>query len=256
MEPTPPPPQNTGYYRPPTNNPMDPFRPPGVYFDSISTAFEIIKRDWALWLATTLTYILVSIPLAFVQVFAQNGGDFLSQNPPSMNAIIQGQAIGILNTFLTMTVFAGMVHMGVKAANGETIAYRDLFYAVPRIWTIALLTFLLYLSIGLGFVLLVVPGVFLLGVFALSIPIVVEQKVGAVEGMRRSFEVLMPHVWAMFGLILVAGLATAVGYFACCIGILLTFPILPIVLGMHYNYFFPRAQAAQPTAYQFLEPPR
>jgi len=255
MEPTPPPPQNTGYYRPPTNSPMTPFRPPGIYFDSISMAFSILQKDWALWVATTLTYICASIPLALVSALVQNHGDFL-YGTPDMNSLLQGQLVSFLNTSIVMTIFAGMIHMGVKAGRGEQIVYRDLFVAVPKIWTVALVTILFYLCVGLGFVALIVPGIFLVGAFALSLPIVVEQNVGAVEAMKRSFEALRPHAWAMFGLLFVSFLASGLGYFACCIGILFSMPLVPIVMGMHYNYFFPSTQAPQPAAYQFLEPPR
>jgi len=254
--PIPPPPQNPGYYRPPTNSPLDPYRPPGIYFDSISTAITLLQRDLAIWVGATFFYIVASVPLTIVAMLVQGHGQFLYSGPFDWNTWMQGEAISIFNSFVTTSLFGGMVHMGMKAANGEPLESKDLFKAFPQIWSVGLMVIVLTIVLLCGYVLLLVPGIFLTGVFALALPIIVEQKVGVVEGLKRSFEALKPFAWAMFGLIFVAGLVSGLGYLACGIGILFSFPIFPIVLGIHYNYFFPKSQLPQATAYQFLEPPR
>jgi hypothetical protein len=57
--------------------------------------------------------------------------------------------------------------------------------------------------------------------------------------MKKSYEALKPHAWAMVGLLFVLGLINMVGYCACGVGMLVSLPICAVTLGLHYNYFFP-----------------
>jgi len=249
------PPENSGYYRPPVNSPIQPNRPPGVYFDTISTSFTIIQKDVATWVLSTLVYILAMVPLTVIAFLVQNRGQFFATTF-DLNSWLQGEAISIANIFPSAALLGGMIHMGVKAANGEEIEVKDMFYAIPKIWTVGLAMILLWLGIVLGTLLLIVPGIFLAGAFALALPVAVEQNVGAVEALKISYNAAKPHAWSFFGLMFIGSIVSGLGYIACGLGILFTFPILPIIMGAHYTYFFPKDRIPTPASYQFLEPPR
>ncbi|HET9639686.1 MAG TPA: hypothetical protein VFP12_10800 [Allosphingosinicella sp.] len=79
-------------------------------------------------------------------------------------------------------------------------------------------------AIGIGFVLLIVPGLYLLGRLGpLNSVVVAEAHRNPIAAIRRCFELTRGHGWAILGLILIVAFAAAiaVGVASTLIGILL-----------------------------------
>ncbi len=66
------------------------------------------------------------------------------------------------------------------------------------------------IAIGIGFVLLVVPGLFLLTIWSMLVPVIVIEKVSAGDAFSRSREVVRGNGWDVFGLIVIVAIAVAV----------------------------------------------
>ena len=79
-------------------------------------------------------------------------------------------------------------------------------YLVP----IILLAILVSLAIGVGFMLLIIPGIYLLGKLALAFPALVFEKQSFLDAMQRSFEVTQGHWWGSFGSLVLASLVGGV----------------------------------------------
>jgi TRAP-type C4-dicarboxylate transport system permease large subunit len=73
--------------------------------------------------------------------------------------------------------------------------------------------------VGIGFLLLIIPGIILLVMFSVAIPVVVVENRRGTDAMRRSWELVSNHFWHVLGVILVAailagivsGLVSAIG---------------------------------------------
>jgi len=87
---------------------------------------------------------------------------------------------------------------GVRASFGESLA-TALRVVLPLIG----LTILFSIAIGVGFVLLVVPGIILLTMWAVAIPALVIERDGIGGAFRRSAELTNGARWKIFGLFLV-----------------------------------------------------
>jgi uncharacterized membrane protein len=87
---------------------------------------------------------------------------------------------------------------GRKASFGECVTI-GLRYALPLI-LVGLLT---GLGVMLGMLLLVVPGIILMLMWAVAAPVVVAEKAGVTEAMSRSRELTKGARWKIFGLFLV-----------------------------------------------------
>ena len=59
------------------------------------------------------------------------------------------------------------------------------------------------IAIGIGFVLLIVPGLFLLTIWALVAPVVVIERKGVMASLERSRELVRGHGWQVFAVIVV-----------------------------------------------------
>ena len=66
------------------------------------------------------------------------------------------------------------------------------------------------LGIAIGFMLLVVPGLFLLTIWAVIAPVIVVERTGALDAFGRSRELVRGHGWTVFAIVLITGLLAAV----------------------------------------------
>jgi len=80
----------------------------------------------------------------------------------------------------------------------------------PRAGTVVGAGILAALGIFVGFVLLIVPGLFLLTIWSLIIPAVVLENRGVSESFGRSRELVRGYGWTVFGVIIVTTLLVAV----------------------------------------------
>src|SRR5262249_32288319 len=76
---------------------------------------------------------------------------------------------------------------------------------------------------GIGFLLLVIPGLFLLTIWSMLVPVIVIEGRSAGEAFTRSREVVRGNGWSVFGLVIVTFLLVGIA----SIGIRLSFVPLP-----------------------------
>lgn len=173
----------------------------------------------------------VLIPVAFWLFFAV--------------AIVQGLAddsvvlllIGAILNLVASILYQGMVVSLVRDVQDgrRDSSVGDLYRQVtPVLWTLIGASILFGIGVGIGFVLLIVPGLILLTIWAVIAPAVVIEKRGVIESLGRSRELVKGYGWPVFGTVLCAALITAV------VGVILISiaaaiadgPILRIVLGL------------------------
>lgn len=75
--------------------------------------------------------------------------------------------------------------------------------AAPFIVPLALAGILAIIGIAIGFVLLIIPGLVLLTIWAVVIPVIVIERAGVLESFGRSRELVRGSGWQVFGVIVV-----------------------------------------------------
>lgn len=66
------------------------------------------------------------------------------------------------------------------------------------------------IAIAIGLLLLVVPGLFLLTIWAVIAPVIVIEKRGALESFGRSRELVRGHGWTVFAIVVITGLLSGI----------------------------------------------
>ena len=100
----------------------------------------------------------------------------------------------------------------------------DLFSsATPAIGPLIGFGILFGIAVGIGFVLLIVPGLFLLTIWCLGAPSIVAERRGVLEAFGRSRELVRGEGWSVFGalvlvLLIVIGIGIVLGILATPIG--------------------------------------
>jgi hypothetical protein len=78
---------------------------------------------------------------------------------------------------------------------------------------------------GFGFLCCILPGIYLGVAWKFTLPLVIDKRMGFWEAMELSRKTVTGQWWILFALFLVAGLISALGVIACCVGVFATIPI-------------------------------
>jgi len=87
----------------------------------------------------------------------------------------------------------------VDLSLGETVSA-----ALPYIWSVAGASILAGIAIAIGLVLLIVPGLWLITIWAVIIPAIVIERAGALDSFGRSRQLVKGHGWPVFGTLVLA----------------------------------------------------
>ncbi|EFG8200419.1 hypothetical protein BMB17_005682, partial [Escherichia coli] len=126
--------------------------------------------------------------------------------------------IGALISFALGAILqAGLTRAAIEDLNGEKPTFGDCLSTALAVLLPALgIAILTTLGISIGFMLLIVPGVILLLRWAVSIPVLVNERLGVLGSMSRSAELTKGNRWQLLGLyvillIIIIGLQLVLG---------------------------------------------
>ncbi len=151
---------------------------------AFSYGWEVLEKNF-------LPLLLVIIVMMFLGGFSPL---FISHNPLGLTFF--ATLFGVL--------FFGPVNYGknwvfLKAARNEEVEVKDMFSVFgPHYWEIVLASLLVSVIIGIGFVLLVVPGIIFLCRLAFVPYLVVDKKYKAVDAISKSWEMTKGFAWTIF----------------------------------------------------------
>ena len=154
----------------------------------------VLNRIVETYSATARTLILgaliVFVPVALVSALTRNS--------------VLGSALAALVSLIASTWYAGMVVKTVQDVQDGRVdsPLGELFSSVtPVLWQLILVGFVAGLGIAVGLVLLIVPGLILLTIWAVAPPVVVLENPGVFASLRRSRELVRGNGWQVFGVI-------------------------------------------------------
>ncbi len=129
-----------------------------------------------------------------------------------------GAAVGLAASFL-YTGYVVKLVQDVRDGRRDFTVGELFSHAAPYVGTLVLNGILAGIAIFIGFVLIIVPGLILLTIWAVIAPSIVIEDKGVFEAFGRSRELVRGHGWQVFGAIVIAFLIVfAVGIVAGVIG--------------------------------------
>jgi hypothetical protein len=127
----------------------------------------------------------------------------------------------LINIFVTGPVSFGVSYYFLKAMRGDAFELGDIFTAFRENYLqVVLANFLMMMIIGLGFVLLIIPGIILLVRLAFVPYLVMDEKLDAVEAIRASWDLTRDHGMNIFLLVLVSVFIMIGGLILLVIGVI------------------------------------
>lgn len=136
-------------------------------------------------------------------------------------AVVNGVAAGSLGLILValiVSLMAGVLYQGVVVSLVRDVqdgkrdsSMGDLVnQAMPFVGSLLGAGILAGIATGVGFFLLIVPGLILLTIWAVIAPVIVIERSGVMASFGRSRELVRGNGWPVFGTVIVAFLITAI----------------------------------------------
>ena len=200
--------------------------------DILSVAFEVYKAN-----AVKLIQIvaIVVIPLTFVMALltqvafkqhcdAQHVQSLSDLTKNCTTSFGRSILIGAIGWFIAIAIQQLLLGALTRGAAGALIG-RDVDvsasyqYAFSRLGPLIGLAILIALVVGVGFILLIIPGIIFLVFLAVSVPAFIIEGLGVTDSMSRSWKLVSGSWWHVLAVILVAaiiagvinGILTAIG---------------------------------------------
>ena len=201
---------------------------------------QIIKDAWAALPGLKMPLMIgFLIYIVFALVLSAIQGAMVGQFPEA-----SGQAIGaslafqLLSTFLLAPMAAGLFMMALKHSVGAKAQVGEIFAHYGKIFNLFWMTILMYITVIIGFILLIIPGIYLSIGYTMAMPLLVEKNMGAWEALNTSRKAIGKKWFNMFGFLIVGSLVAIAGAVAILIGLIWTLPLVMLAYAMLYRNIF------------------
>jgi len=148
-------------------------------------------------------------------------------------------AANLVNLALTALVFwplqVGVLMLGVRRAAGVETRASMIGEFFPHTGRIAGLLILQSVLVLLGTVLFVIPGIYLGVSYIISVPLLIDRRMGIWEALETSRRAVTTCWFRTFGLLLTIGLINLLGMLMLGIGLIWMMPLGLVSLGMLYH---------------------
>ncbi len=171
--------------------------------------------------------------------------------PHIIAGILQRESIGlsfffrIIGWVADIIVSIGLITIALKFLDKQEPKFEDLFSFKPYFWKYLGASILTGLIVWIGFLLLIVPGIYWALKFQFFGYFVVGQGRDPVEAMRMSSRITHTVKWKLFGFGLVLALINAVGAICLFIGLFVTVPVTLLAYSSVYRKLLEQTESAQ-----------
>jgi len=114
-----------------------------------------------------------------------------------------GSLVGIIAAFLLQATLVKAVQ-DVRDGRADLSIGETVSAATPYIAPVAGASILAGIAIAIGLVLLIVPGLFLITIWAVIVPVIVLEQSGVFASFGRSQQLVRGHGWHVFGTLVLA----------------------------------------------------
>lgn len=141
----------------------------------------------------------------------------------------------VLSSLVTMLIYAGVYNFYIKAHDEvKSVRYAHLWNpkAFLNYIGVSVLTLII---VSIGFVLLIIPGIFALLVFFLAPFVVIDKGIGPIAALKESARLTKGNRFNILVLVLAIALLNIVGALLLLVGLLVTAPVSMLAFAHLYR---------------------
>jgi hypothetical protein len=190
------------------------------------------KENFGLLIGVLLFSIAVAIIASIPSVFV---------DPGSLQSILLNFASGLVDYALTMC-FIGIC---LKITDEGSARFGDLFEPLPLFLNFACATILSGIAVMIGFMLLIIPGIFVSMMLFFVPYVVVDEKGGILQSLTRSMELTKGIRLKLLLFCLVVTVVNMLGLLALVVGLFVTVPVTYLATTYVYRSVNSRQELGQ-----------
>ena len=184
--------------------------------DIIDASFTVYRKRFGPMIAIGLLLVFIPFVVSLIGGCTSDGATTACDSALGWIGNIASQ-VGIVVASAGAALVAAEAYAGMRSDWRQSAAA-----ALRRIIPIVVVTVVAAVLISIGFVLILVPGIFLATSFAVATPALMIERVGPIESLKRSWSLATGERWRIFGAglsmiiisIIVFGIIAAIVYLA------------------------------------------
>lgn len=215
-----------------------------VNLGAINEAFEQFKNNSSTWIVSVLLVGFINLVVTGIKTY------YVFASTPRIIAgepfvVPRSQANPLITLLLNLITFAiscllaaGLIRMAIKQVRGKVISIADIFDFGDVALQVIIASILVTIITVIAFCFCIFPGFVAAGLLLLTIPLVVDQKMGAIEAISTSINTLKSQWGAATTFSITVGVVYAIGILACGIGVFVSAPVAILSVAVLYRNFF------------------
>ncbi|WP_444906959.1 hypothetical protein ACJJIQ_19000 [Microbulbifer sp. ANSA003] len=215
----------------------------GIAGDYSFSIGETLSEAWqrtsgnkgTVWVGALLYFVAI-IAITIVATLITGGTAAFSpdSNPgPFAEALSQ-----LIVTFAGAPLAVGMTMIGIKIARDEQTSGTEVFAHFDKIVPLGFATIVMYLLIGVGLILLIIPGIYLMIAYLMTMPLIADRNLSPWEALETSRKAITKNWFAFLGFAIVMILIFLAGSIPLLIGLIWAIPLCSIAFGVAYRKVF------------------
>ena len=147
-------------------------------------------------------------------------------------------AINFVISILSYPFFAGIIMMGIHRAMDAPVSYKMAFSYFSFTQPIIIATICMSIMIILGFLLLVIPGIYLSIAYMFTLPLIVEKNMDFWQAMETSRKAVSQHLFKLFFTGVLMVIIYLISAIPLGLGLIWTIPMFIALQGVLYRRIF------------------
>jgi uncharacterized membrane protein len=201
----------------------------------VKRGFELTKRNFATVFLVGLTYIVVSVVAGMVFGLIDTALGF-GTTQTHWNSV-DGHAVGrfqqtsgpfgaILGNVLSILLSLGLVRIGLNLVSGKPVSVGQLFGEGRKLLPAIGAAILFGLMAGIGFILLIFPGIYIVLRYGQFMNAMVDRNLGVMDSLNYSSSITTNNRLNLFLLILLSIAIGIAGLLALVVGLIFAYPVI------------------------------
>ena len=155
-----------------------------------------------------------------------------------VQGFISSQAENLLALPIIAPISVGLIMLGIRVSRGEEVKVPMIFDYFVLVWPIFFVSLAVNVVTLIGYVLFILPGIYLAFALMFSSALLVDKKLSVVDAMKLSIKAVNKHWFKFLGYGISFALISIVAIIPLGIGLIWTAPMSVIGFGILYTKMF------------------
>ena len=206
------------------------------------TVGGVMKDAWnkvkgikgAVWAGSAVMYLILI-------VIAAGGSMILPSSELEVETLasyIPSALFQFITQALYMIFMGGLFFMGIRRVAGDGVSWKMIFHGFSFTGKIVVVTILQSILITIGFIFLILPGIYLTVGYAMAIPLIVDKNLSPWEALETSRKAVHKVWWKVAAIGLISLLLFLVASIPLGLGLIWVWPLVLVVTGVVYHRLF------------------